>query len=83
MKFPEKRRYMTEQTFLKSRKLQQTITKNTEISTETAKFLARGKASQQVEKHFYTSLCIRKLETGLIKENLTKGKCLNRQASFS
>jgi len=36
--------------------------------------LARGKASQQVEKHFTISLCIRKLATDLIKENLTKGK---------
>jgi predicted RNase H-related nuclease YkuK (DUF458 family) len=82
VKFPEKRKYMTEQTFPKSRKLQQTITKNTEISQEMAKCLARGKASQQL-KHFNLSLCIRKVETGLIKETLTKGKCLNRQASSS
>jgi hypothetical protein len=73
---------MTQQTFLESRKPQQTITKNTEMSQETAKCRARGKASQ-VEKHFNISLCIRKLETGLIKENLTKGKRLNRQASSS
>jgi predicted RNase H-related nuclease YkuK (DUF458 family) len=57
VKFPEKKKYMTEQTVLKNRKLQQTITKNTEVSQEMAKFLARGKASQ-VEKHFIISLCI-------------------------
>jgi hypothetical protein len=68
---------MTEQAFLKSRKLQHTITKN----KENAKCLARGKDSQQVEKHFNISICIRKLETGKIKENLTKGKRLNRQAN--
>jgi len=83
VKFSEKRKYMTKQTFLKNRKLQQTITKITETSQETAKCLAREKASQQVEKHFNISLCIRKLETGLVKKNLTKGKYLNRQASFS
>jgi len=74
---------MTQQTFLESRKLQQTITKNTEMSQEMAKCLARGKVSQQVEKHFNISLCIRKLETGLTKENLTKRNRLNRQASSS
>jgi len=65
---------MTEQTFLKSRKLQHTTTKNREMSQETGKCPARGKASQQAEKHFNISLCIRKLATGLIKENLTKVK---------
>jgi hypothetical protein len=44
------------------------------MSQETGKCLARGKASQQVEKHFNISLCIRKMETALIKENLTKEK---------
>jgi hypothetical protein len=73
---------MTKQTFLESRKLQQTITKNTEMPQEMDKCLARGKVSQE-EKHFNISLCIRKLETVLIKENPTKGKCLNRQASSS
>lgn len=53
------------------------------ISQEKGKCLRKGNGSQKMGKHLHRSLCIRKHETGLIKENRTKGKCLNRRASFS